>query len=257
MYATFNTTWSQVKTKSISELLGWIPFLPGLAIRYIFYRIIFKKMGSSIRIYSGVKLNNANLIEIGSGTVFKQRVNLNLESPAEFKIGSQVLLEKDVQISCKGEGGRINLDNLVSIDRGVDLKVHQQGQIEIGKHTYIGPYTCISCYGQLKIGRDCLIASHSSIYAHNHTFADPTQEIVDQGINYKGIIIEDDCWLGSGVRVVDGVTIGKGSVIGAGAVVTKDISPYSIAVGVPAKVISKRTDKLKPIDRQKLISNTK
>ena len=53
-------------------------------------------------------------------------------------------------------------------------------------------------------------------------------------------MIEDDCWLGHGVTVLDGVTIGKGSVIGAGAVVTKNIPPYSVALGVPAKVVKSR-----------------
>ena len=53
-------------------------------------------------------------------------------------------------------------------------------------------------------------------------------------------MIEDDCWIGSGVRILDGVTIGHGSIVGAGAVVTKSIPPYSIAVGVPAKVVSQR-----------------
>ncbi|MCX7595635.1 MAG: acyltransferase, partial [Fischerella sp.] len=62
----------------------------------------------------------------------------------------------------------------------------------------------------------------------------------EQGVTCKGIIIEDDCWLGHGVTVLDGVTIGKGSVIGAGAVVTKDIPPYSVAVGIPAKVVKSR-----------------
>jgi acetyltransferase-like isoleucine patch superfamily enzyme len=71
-------------------------------------------------------------------------------------------------------------------------------------------------------------------------FTDPNKKIREQGFNFKGIRIEDDCWLGSGVKVLDRVTIGRGSIIGAGAVVTKDIPPYSIAVGVPAKVIDSR-----------------
>lgn len=243
MLATFAAAWSQTKADSITKLLGWIPFLPGLGLRYLFYRTIFKRMGRSVRIYSGVRLNNAKSLEIGDGVIFARGVNLKLDRPKEAVIGSKVLIEENVRISCNGEGGKLKLENLVSIDRGVDLKVHQQGQIEIGKHTYIGPYTCISCYGKVKIGRDCLIASHSSIYGHNHAFADSTQKIVEQGFTCKGIIIEDDCWLGSGVRVVDGVTIGQGSVIGAGAVVTKDIPSYSVAVGVPAQVISARTPK--------------
>jgi acetyltransferase-like isoleucine patch superfamily enzyme len=139
-----------------------------------------------------------------------------------------------------GQGNKIRLANLVSLDRGVDLKAFEGSQLKIGEHTYIGPYTCISGYGKIEIGKDCRIASHSSLCAHNYNFTDPTQKIREQGFNFKGIRIEDDCWLGSGVRVVDGVTIGKGSIIGAGAVVTKDIPPYSIAVGVPAKVIDSR-----------------
>lgn len=67
--------------------------------------------------------------------------------------------------------------------------------------------------------------------------------IREQGVTREGIIIEDDCWLGSGVKVLDGVTIGKGCVIGANSVVTKDIPPYSVAVGAPARVIKKRGEK--------------
>ena len=243
MISTSSFVWSRAKTKLVTRLLGWIPDLPGVIIRYILYRTIFKKMGRSVKIYSGVELDDAGLIEIDSGVVFSRGVTLKLEQPRELKIGSQVLLKQDIHISCKGKRSKLKLDDKVCLDRGVDLRVDREGHIEIGKGTYIGPYTCISCYGKLKIGQNCLIASHSSIYTHNHVFDDPLQKIKNQGFTNKGIVIEDDCWLGSGVRIVDGVTIGKGSVIGAGAVVTKDIPPYSIAVGVPAKVISSRTDR--------------
>ncbi|MBW4484855.1 MAG: acyltransferase [Tildeniella torsiva UHER 1998/13D] len=89
-----------------------------------------------------------------------------------------------------------------------------------------------------------MIASHCSMYANNHGFNDLTRPMHSQPLTTLGITIEDDCWLGTGVRVLDGVTIGIGSVIGAGAVVSRDIPPYSIAVGVPARVIKSRKEQL-------------
>jgi acetyltransferase-like isoleucine patch superfamily enzyme len=70
----------------------------------------------------------------------------------------------------------------------------------------------------------------------NHVFEDPKTPIRLQGIRAEGIIIKDDVWLGTGVRVLDGITIGKGSIVGAGAVVTKDVPDYAIVTGVPARV---------------------
>jgi acetyltransferase-like isoleucine patch superfamily enzyme len=79
--------------------------------------------------------------------------------------------------------------------------------------------------------------------AANHVFSDPDRPIHSQGLDHAPITIEDDVWIGGRVNVVAGVTVGRGSVIGAGAVVTKDVPPYSVAVGVPARVIkSRRSD---------------
>jgi acetyltransferase-like isoleucine patch superfamily enzyme len=107
--------------------------------------------------------------------------------------------------------------------------------------------------GNITIGRDTMIASHTGIYANNHGFADLNVPIALQEVSAKGIEIGEDCWIGSGVRILDGVSIGRGSVIGAGAVVTKDIPPYSIAVGVPAKVIARRDGNL---SKQEAIAQT-
>ena len=121
------------------------------------------------------------------------------------------------------------MGNKVCLDRGVDINVAGEDcSIEIGDRSYLGPYVCMSGPGHIKIGRQCLIASQTGMYANNHR---------EYGLSREGITIEDNCWLGTGVRILDGVTIGCGSVVGAGAVVTKDIPPYSVAVGVPAKRI--------------------
>lgn len=234
------SSWSRWQTETVTALLGWIPLMPGWGIRYLLYPTIFKKMGRSVKIYPDVRLKDARRIEVGFGVVFHRGVEINIDRGNYLRIGDRVNLARDVGISCTGKNNKIELANLVSLDRSVDLRAFEGGQLSIGDRTYIGPHTCIWGYGKISIGKDCLIASHSSLYAHNYNFQDPSQKIREQGFNYKGIVIEDDCWLGSGVNVVDGVTIGRGSVIGAGAVVTKDIPSYSIAVGVPAKVIDSR-----------------
>jgi maltose O-acetyltransferase len=112
--------------------------------------------------------------------------------------------------------------------------------ISIGDRTVIG-YNCfLDGAGGVSIGEDCLIGQNVSIFTANHKFDRKDILIREQGYIRKAVIIGNDVWIGANVIILSGVTIGKGSVIGAGAVVTKDIPLYSIAAGVPAKVIKKR-----------------
>ncbi|MGD1900485.1 MAG: acyltransferase [Phormidesmis sp.] len=201
---------------TVFALLSSLPLFPGRLLRRLAYRLLFTDVGAFAYIQTGVSF-------VGS---------------SQISLGSSIHLHHGVRIRSINHHSSIFIADHVNLDAGVDIKACYQ-DIEIGQHTYVGPYTCISG-GSIKIGDNCLIASHCSIYASNHIFQDPTINIREQKSSFKGIIIGEDCWIGSGVRIVDGVTIGKGSVIGAGAVVTKDIPPYSVAVGVPAKVISQR-----------------
>lgn len=92
----------------------------------------------------------------------------------------------------------------------------------------------------MEIGNSVLIATQCVLISANHNFSDISKPIAEQGETREKIVIEDNVWLGASVKILAGVRIGEGSVIDAGAVVTKDIPPYSIAVGVPAKVIGYR-----------------
>jgi len=121
------------------------------------------------------------------------------------------------------------------------------GNVRIGSDSSVQNYTLIVGYGTIedpagavRIGNGVRIASHCRIIGGNHRFDDPDRPIREQGIEPKPITIEDDVWIGSGVSIVAGVTVGHGCVIGAGSVVTRDIPPMSVAVGVPARVIRKR-----------------
>lgn len=114
------------------------------------------------------------------------------------------------------------------------------GEIKIGENCFIGPHSVLYGHGGLSIGNNVLIATHTLIIPANHKYQDASIPICMQGLNYKGIIIQDDVWIGAGVKILDGTTIGKGSIVGAGSVVNKNIPPFSVVVGVPAKVIKSR-----------------
>jgi len=211
--------WMRLKEVLITTTVGWLPTLAfGVALRNFLYRKIFKHLGSSVYIQEGAEFIGASTIEIGDGAhIFR-----------------------GVRLDGRDQNSRIWIGDRVALERGVVILTGENCSIEIGENTYIGHYTCLGGPGRIKIGKDCQIASHCGIFANNHNFADLTRKIKDQGLTCKGIVIEDDCWLGHGVTVLDGVTLGQGSVIGAGSVVTKDIPPYSIAVGAPARVIRSR-----------------
>ncbi len=122
-----------------------------------------------------------------------------------------------------------------------------QGNVTIGRNCSIQAYTLLVGYGTspndegtIVIGDDVRIAGHGMIIAANHVFDDPDRPIRTQGLTPKSIRIEDDVWIGGNVNIIAGVTIGRGAVIGAGSVVTRDIPPYAIAVGTPAKVVKSR-----------------
>ncbi|MEY3221354.1 MAG: hypothetical protein RLZZ203_210 [Cyanobacteriota bacterium] len=204
----------------ITTILGDLPtIVMGPQLRRFVYRNIFKSIGNEVFIQHGVELIGSSCIEIGNG----------------------VNIFKGVRLDAKGhKHNKIDIQNWVTIERNVDIGSMDNTSIYIGENTYIAPGVCIAGQGDIHIGKNCLIAANSGIYANNHVFTDLSLPVKQQGTTREGIIIEDDCWLGHGVTVLDGVKIGKGSIIGAGAVVSKNIPPYSIAVGVPAKVIKDR-----------------
>ena len=117
-----------------------------------------------------------------------------------------------------------------------------QGNVHIGENCSVQMYTILCGYKEasITIGQGVRIAAHCMMVSANHRFDDPDRPIRTQGMHYGPIVIEDDVWVASRVNIMAGVTVGKGSVLAAGAVVTKDVPPYSIMAGVPAKCIGKR-----------------
>jgi acetyltransferase-like isoleucine patch superfamily enzyme len=136
-------------------------------------------------------------------------------------------------------GGSIIIGNLCEIHKGAIIHSYG-GTIRIGDNCSINPYCILYGHGNLTIGNGVRIAAQTVIIPSNHNYSNVDRYIYQQGETSLGVKIEDDVWIGSGVKILDGVCIATGCIIGAGAVVTKSTKPYGIYVGLPAKFIKKR-----------------
>jgi acetyltransferase-like isoleucine patch superfamily enzyme len=136
-------------------------------------------------------------------------------------------------------GGEISIGNNCMIEDYAILSTHS-GTISIGDNFAVESFTILYGGGGLKIGNNVIIASNVVIIPANHKFDRLDIPISHQGSKMEGIIIKDDVWIGTGCSILDGVTIGNGCIIGAGSVVNRSIPDFSVAAGVPAKIIKKR-----------------
>lgn len=160
--------------------------------------------------------------------------------------GKKVKFESYSEIHGLSKQGLVFSDN-VTIGRYTEIRpssyygVGNIGEgLYIGKNSSIGPNGFIGCSGKITIGNNVMIGPKVSMFAENHNFSDTDIDIKGQGVNNKGIVIEDNCWIGSNVVILDGVTIGSGSVIGADTLVTKNIPKNSIVYDIRRKKIGSR-----------------
>jgi acetyltransferase-like isoleucine patch superfamily enzyme len=175
-------------------------------------------------------------------------VGTNLHIGDHTRIEDQVLLHSGPK---RRPLERIYLGEHCSIRRGTQIYA-LGGAVEIGSRCSVNPYCVLYGTGGLTIGSFVRIAAHTVIVAASHRFDRTDVPITAQGSTAEGIIIDDDVWIGAGVRVLDGVRIGRGAIVAAGAVVRSDVEPYSIVGGVPAKFLKRRepssTEKQASID---------
>ena len=125
-------------------------------------------------------------------------------------------------------GDRTIVEDFSTLNNGV-------GDVSIGANTLIGLSNTI--IGPVFIGDRVILAQNVVVSGLNHGYTEISTAIRDQPVTTAPIRIEEECWLGANVVVTAGVTIGKHSVVAAGSVVTKNIPPYSVAVGNPARII--------------------
>lgn len=170
----------------------------------------------------------------------------SISNPKFFRVGSNVAIGPRVTIEAFAQDG-VQLGSRVTIGTGANLMgtavIREPGVgITIGSDTSIGRSNTIWGQGGVAIGRDCLLGPDVIVLSENHASDSIEIPIRLQGHSRGAVTIGDDCWIGAGAKILAGVDIGKGSVVAAGAVVTKSVDAFSIVGGVPAKLIRYRTD---------------
>ena len=136
-------------------------------------------------------------------------------------------------------GGRIDIGRCCEIHEGTLFETNGNNII-LGDYCSLNDGVKLLGHGSIKIGNYVRIGPDVKIISFNHNFRNSSIRIMDQGLCKKGIIIEDDVWIGANAIILDGVSLRKGSVIGAGSIVTKSTKAYSVYCGNPARLISKR-----------------
>ncbi len=165
--------------------------------------------------------------------------------PRHLRAGRQFCIEEGaliVGLSKRGVvfGRRCTVGRFSHIATSNPLAGEAGEGLSVGDGSNIGPYSFIGCSGYIKIGRNVMMGPRVNLLAEHHNFYKSDASIKSQGVIRSFITIEDDCWIGANSTVLAGVTIGRGSIVAAGAVVTKDVPPYSVVGGVPARIIRSR-----------------
>jgi acetyltransferase-like isoleucine patch superfamily enzyme len=217
MFVGQNSFGAFLKYELLTSLLGPMPGAGGYFLRAKLYRHILR--------------------QLGKGSVIGRSVLLR--SPGQVSIGDQVMIDDNVVLDAKGKGARIELGNQILLGRNTILSCNKS-EINIGSFVSIGPFCFFVSKSLISIGSNVSIGSGSHLMGGGHKFDDLDKPIIRQERTSQGIVVSDNVWIGSQVVVLDGVTLGEGCIVGAGAVVTKDVPAYSIAAGIPAKVIRSR-----------------
>ncbi len=191
----------------------------GYALRKAFYKRLFKSTAGGLILGKGVVLRHPNQIRLGARVAVDDYVLLDASGAGEqgIVIGDDVIISRNCVIQGK------------------------TGPVAIGSKTDIGCNVILSSGGGVTIGNSVLIAGNCYIGGGRYITDRTDIPMMEQGLYTNGpVVIGDDVWLGAGSVVLDGVQIGKGCIVGAGAVVTKNLPDYAIAAGVPAKIIKMR-----------------
>jgi acetyltransferase-like isoleucine patch superfamily enzyme len=199
-------------------LASWVPGALGLVLRRLLYPLLLGSVGRGVVFGQGVVLRHPHKIRIGDGAVIDDLVVLD----AKGTTNSGITL---------GEG--------VFLGRGTILSC-KNGDIVLGDRVNIGFHSEVFSGSRVEVGNDGLFAAYTYLVGGGHEFARVDRPVLEQPRTSQGISLGSGVWLGAGAIVLDGVRVGSHAVVGAGAVVTSDLPEGGVAVGVPARLVRAR-----------------
>lgn len=206
-------------------LLSGIPGALGIVLRRKLYRRMFGACGRGLVVGRNVVIRHPHRIVLGDNVILDDNVVLDGKGNRDvaIRVGSNSIIGRNTILSCKQMTDR-------------------SGTIELAERVNISVNCTLISESRLTIGARVLIAGHVYMVAGgNHGIERTDIPILEQPMVHKGgIAIEDNCWVGAHVTVLDGVRIGRDSVVAAGAVVNQPFTAYSIVGGVPAKKLRDR-----------------
>jgi acetyltransferase-like isoleucine patch superfamily enzyme len=202
---------------SASILLGPVPLRLGNMMRRNFFKYTIGSCGDSV--------------------IIDRNVEVNFDDPRKFHIGEEVRIMGDCKFGeYMNNRYEIRLERKALVYDGCRIGAYV-GPVILEEGAQLG-FNCV-VRGPLTMGKWCGIGHHATVVGFQHTYEDASESYLYKGVKVAGVVIEDEAWIGANVYIGSGVTIGKHSVVGAGSVVTKNIPPYSVAVGNPARVIKR------------------
>ena len=207
---------------SIPDLLS-ISLRRGIAVlRGILHRYQFSHFEGMLFAGKNITLLHKKSISVGRSVIIEDFVFMDALSQNGIVLGNNVTIAKFTSIQCTGV-------------------IHELGTgVTIGNNSAVGAYSFLGGQGGITIGNNVIMGPKVNIFSENHGFDDLSLPIRLQSTTRKGVVIDDNCWIGANSTILDGVHIGQGCVIAASSVVTKDLPVNSIAAGIPARVIRQR-----------------
>ena len=196
-----------------------------------FFYHIYSYIIKSILVLKGVKVGK-NFFIAGTPKLKIRTYHSNIE------IKNNVKILGDIDLRTR-ENGKIIINDNVTIEENCRIVSARDGKIFIDENTIVCAYSTINGGEDVMVGKNCIIGRNTSINSNSHKIK-REYLIMQQGFDHEKVIIEDDCWTGINSVITKGVTLKKGSIIGASSVVNKSTEEDSINVGAPCTKINER-----------------